>query len=107
MTITIKDTKLSSLYKTMEKNSTTLDDSNLVQVLAAVADGSKLSFAKAVTELLQAGHHPPAAAGARQGRPVGHREEGPGDHPRQGRGAARSGGEELPRGRRRPRPARR
>jgi hypothetical protein len=51
MTISIKDSKLSSLYKQMEKASTPIDDSNLVQVLATVADSSKKSFNKVLAEL--------------------------------------------------------
>ena len=51
MPISIKDHKLSSLYRQMEKANTTLDDSNLVQILASVGDSSKKSFAKMLADL--------------------------------------------------------
>lgn len=55
MTISIKDSKLSSLYKQMEKAKTQLDDTNLAQVLAAVADSSKASYSKVLSDLQKPG----------------------------------------------------
>ncbi|MGC4113424.1 MAG: C2 family cysteine protease [Myxococcales bacterium] len=55
MPVSIKDTKLNSIYNQMVKANTQVDDSNVVQILAAVADSSKLSFAKALTSLAAPG----------------------------------------------------
>ncbi|HEY3449900.1 MAG TPA: hypothetical protein VGK67_26340, partial [Myxococcales bacterium] len=55
MPVSIKDTKLNSIYNQMVKANTQVDDSNVVQILAAVADTSSRSFAKALTELAAPG----------------------------------------------------
>ncbi|MBI5545498.1 MAG: hypothetical protein HY901_16555 [Deltaproteobacteria bacterium] len=51
MPISIRDTKLSSLYNQMESANQTIDDSNLVQILAALGDSSRSTFTKTLVAL--------------------------------------------------------
>ncbi len=55
MPISIRDTKLSALYNQMAKANQTVDDSNVMQLLAAVADCTGGSYAKMLTALTQPG----------------------------------------------------
>lgn len=51
----IHDASLRSLYSSLEKSAGTINDSNILSLLSRVADGSRMSGAKALTELSRPG----------------------------------------------------
>jgi len=55
MPISIRDTKLNAVYNQMAKANQTVDDSNVMQLLAAVADSGSKTYTKMLTELTKPG----------------------------------------------------